>query len=73
MMDTGLLATWLPFFLMLTRCSPTSRGMKEMPGQEHRWRVIKGMGRKDEGRSEGRRMVVIQNVFMINLTQSKMI
>ena len=36
MMDTGLLATWLPFFLMLTRCSPTSRGMKEMPGPEHR-------------------------------------
>lgn len=27
----GLFATWRPFFLMLTRCSPTSLGMKEIP------------------------------------------
>lgn len=32
MMEMGLLATWRPFFLMLTKCSPTSLGMKEIPG-----------------------------------------
>lgn len=53
MMDTGLLATWLPFFLMLTRCSPTSRGMKEMPGAEHRLGFVRWEGdvkrRKQKG------------------------
>lgn len=57
MMDTGLLATWLPFFLMLTRCSPTSRGMKEMPASEHRLGFVRrGGGRGDrmkERKQEG--------------------
>lgn len=48
MMDTGLLATWLPFFLMLTRCSPTSRGMKEMPGEKT------DLGLEGEGKKGGK-------------------
>lgn len=38
MMVMGLLATWRPFFRMLTRCSPTSRGMKEIPRRRRRRR-----------------------------------
>lgn len=30
----GLLATWMPFFLTLTSCSPTSLGVKEIPVKE---------------------------------------
>lgn len=53
MMDTGLLATWLPFFLMLTRCSPTSRGMKEMPAPEHRLGLVRSRDRMKERKREG--------------------
>lgn len=49
MMDTGLLATWLPFFLMLTRCSPTSRGMKEMPMPEHSLGFVRWESRTEGG------------------------
>lgn len=38
----GLLATCCPFFKMLTRCSPTSRGMKEIPGRRGRSEVGRG-------------------------------
>lgn len=36
MMVMGLLGTWRPFFRMLTLCSPTSRGMKEIPERRKR-------------------------------------
>lgn len=52
-MDTGLLATWLPFFLMLTRCLPTSRGMKEIPGPGHRLGFIR-WGERGWRRGTGR-------------------
>lgn len=34
MILNGLLATWIPFFLTLTSCSPTSLGVKEIPVKE---------------------------------------
>lgn len=40
MIVTGLFGTWLPFFLMLTRCSPTSRGMNEMPTKQRNVRNL---------------------------------
>lgn len=52
----GLLGTCRPFFRMLTTCSPTSRGMKEMPGGtteqeagEDETRIIKGLKEKEAG------------------------
>lgn len=36
----GLLATWMPFFLTLTSCSPTSLGVKEIPAKEERGEPI---------------------------------
>ena len=52
MMEIGLLATCRPFFRMLTWCSPTSRGMKEIPGGRRRRETERREGRKEGGEKE---------------------